>query len=1160
MAVKFTDAQNNAINSTGCVLVSAAAGSGKTAVLVERVVKMLTDRQSGVSADRMLIVTFTNAAAAEMLSRIENRLYKELQSSSGDDYEHINRQCYLIKSADICTIDSFCIRLVRENFALCSIEPDFKVTDDSSLYSVRREVLSEIISEHINDGEKFRLLTHLSNCRYGEEPLMDLMDGIYISAKKSTDVGVFINSLKVPYNTPFDREHIWYKYAFSYADERLSQIDNKVRHLAEAALFCENTDKAVLYSESVSNIIHDVRIAVNSGEWDSVFEVVRSAKLGSLPAKSTDEMKLYKEQIVRDIESIKSLFGNPALGVADDIKKLSGPVELLSDMVTEYNERLFERLKEENKFSFDDIEQLALKLICSVDENKVIHKTEFADSIISRYDRVLVDEFQDVNELQDTLFEVLSGGGKNLFIVGDVKQSIYAFRGSDPDIFLAKKTAYKDYSETNPEDKRKILLLDNFRSRKGICSAVNFFFENLMSEQVGSLVYDEGERLNCGAEFPENNQIATDLLVIDKVDDDSSDSVIQSEAIAIADYIERTVKKGEILRGEGDSLRSVKYGDFCILLAALKDKSGVIADELNRRLIPAKVSDGEFSSSTEIVTLSALLHIIDNPQSDVDLLRVLMSPLYSFSAEELAEIRVGRKDMSLFAALSLFAAENEKAQEFLNQLSEFRRMSCMLPLDRFISYLIDKTDMMNIFYAMPDGEIRSQNLMQFMKLASDYASGNSGSIYGFLRYMSRLPEDAVKPAASQSENCVKIMSIHRSKGLQFPICIVAGLSNKINKSDAVDACIYSKENGIGFKYFDRDALEKNENLGHKVLSAESKKSIARERLRLLYVGMTRAEEKLCLVCSMKNAQKSLMRAALASNHGREKISGDFIINAANSAEYVLAAALIHPDSDALRRTAECSVSTVSTESSMAVRFIDAAKLKTENTTDKLSAAADVDLTKSILSNIEYSYPYAALSKIPSKVSVSKLANTEEYEHFAMTDRPAFMEKDGLNAAGRGTAIHKIMQFIDYKNENSIDSEIERLVSEKRISSSEAAVADRKRLSRFFESELFYRIKKADTVKREMRFLTELPVSVYDKEKTGAEDKFIVQGAVDLCFLEDDGVVVVDFKTDYTQSEEELKQKYSAQLSIYAAACEKIFSMPVKEKIIYSFHLSKEIRV
>ena len=396
--------------------------------------------------------------------------------------------------------------------------------------------------------------------------------------------------------------------------------------------------------------------------------------------------------------------------------------------------------------------------------------------------------------------------------------------------------------------------------------------------------------------------------------------------------------------------------------------------------------------------------------------------------------------------------------------------------------------------------------------------------------------------------------------MQFPICIVAGLSNKINKSDAVDACIYSKENGIGFKYFDRDALEKNENLGHKVLSAESKKSIARERLRLLYVGMTRAEEKLCLVCSMKNAQKSLMRAALASNHGREKISGDFIINAANSAEYVLAAALIHPDSDALRRTAECSVSTVSTESSMAVRFIDAAKLKTENTTDKLSAAADVDLTKSILSNIEYSYPYAALSNIPSKVSVSKLANTEEYEHFAMTDRPAFMEKDGLNAAGRGTAIHKIMQFIDYKNENSIDSEIERLVSEKRISSSEAAVADRKLLSRFFESELFYRIKKADTIKREMRFLTELPVSVYDKEKTGAEDKFIVQGAVDLCFLEDDGVVVVDFKTDYTQSEEELKQKYLAQLSIYAAACKKIFSMPVKEKIIYSFHLSKEIRV
>lgn len=1157
MAFEATKAQENAINAQGSILVSAAAGSGKTAVLVERVVKMLTDRKNPVFADRMLIVTFTNAAAAEMLSRIESRLYEELENDS--DSELLKRQCYLIKSADICTIDSFCIRLVRENFALCGIEPDFKVTDDGSLYSIRKEILTDIIGERIRANEKAtEKLLNLSSCRFGEEPLAELMDKIYISAKKTASVKGFINALSLPYNAPFGSDHIWYKYAFSFASDRVRSMLEKSERLAEAALYSENTDKAVLYSESVANIVSSIKTAVDGGAWDTVFSTVRSAEIGRVPNKSTEEMKYYKEQIVRDIKGIAALFYDSCDAVFEDIKDTAAAVNLLLDMVKDYDRRLFARLKEENKFSFDDIEQLALTLLCNEDENGNLSKSEYAENLIGRYDRVLVDEFQDVNDLQDTLFDILSNKGKNLFVVGDVKQSIYAFRGSNPDIFLAKKNAYAYYTEENADKKRKILLSDNFRSREGVCTCVNFFFEKLMSAQVGGLVYNDDEKLNCKAKFPENGQTATDLIVIDKVDDDSGDSLIKSEAIAIADYIENTINKGEILRDNSGTLRKAQYGDFCILLAALKDKSGVIADELNKRLIPAKVSDGEFFNSTEIVTLRALMSVIDNPKNDLELLRLLMSPLYCFSAEDLANIRANSAQTGLFSALCSYAVNDNKSRAFLDNIDELRRLSCILPLDGFISYIIDKTDMMNIFYSLPDGDIRAQNIMRFMKLSEDYASGFGGSIYGFLKYIESLPENSVKPSASKDDQYVKIMSVHGSKGLQFPICIVAGLSSKINTSDAISACIYSKEYGIGFKYLNKDILDKKENLGHKVLNAESRKEIARERLRLLYVAMTRAEEKLCLVCSLRNAQSGLFKAAQASDFGRGKINGDYIIGAQNSADYILAAAITHPDSDILRKTAECNVTTASVACSMNTSFVDASKIKSADEKNAKEQQPNDIFSEEISKNIEYKYPFEKLSSIPSKVSVSLLANKAENDHFAMTDRPSFMQKGRLDAAGRGTALHKALQFIKFGKAFDIDAELKRLSAEKRITAAEYDVIDKRALARFFESNLYKRICNSNNVKREMRFLTEMPVSFLNKESSDIDDRFIVQGAVDLCFLEDAGVVVVDFKTDFAENAEELKRKYNDQLSIYAVACEKIFGVPVKEKIIYSFHLSEQI--
>ena len=1158
MKFEPTREQSAAIDSKGTVLVSAAAGSGKTAVLVERVIKMLTNRENPVLANRLLIVTFTNAAASEMLSRIENRLYEEFEKNPND--ELINRQRYLIKSADICTIDSFCIRLVRDNFAICGIEPDFKVTDDTSLYSLRHQVLRKLIGEYIEEySQCFKLLLQLSNCRFDEENLIELVDNIYIDSKKRPFAQRYIDSLKVPYEVSFEAKHPWYEAAFSFAGDIIEESKRKVERLAHEALYCEKPDKCTEYSESVSAVVFCIDEAIRSHEWGKVYETVRSSKLGRLPNNTSDEFKALKELISNDIEDIKGLFYESEADIASENSFLAPAVSLLCEIVTEYATRLFDYLKEENTFSFDDIEQLAINMLCKLDENGNMVRSECADDIISRYDEVLVDEFQDVNDLQNTLFEILSDDSENLFIVGDVKQSIYAFRGSNPDIFLKKKDTYDDYFETGESRYKKILLSDNFRSRKGICDTVNYFFQNLMTSDVGSLVYDNGEQLNAGAVFPQNGEIDTDFMVVDKVDDDSEDSVAVTEAAAIVRYIKDTMAKGNILRDENGELRPAVYDDFCILLAALKNKSGDIADALNACGIPAKVNDGGFFDATEIVTALALLHIIDNPQSDVDLLRVLMSPIYGFTADELSAVRIAGRSMSLYSALCVYAENDDKAASFLSQISKFRRMSCMLSVDRFVAHVIDKTDMINIYYSMPGGEVRAENLMLLMNFASDYSGSSGGSIYGFLKYISSMPRNSVKTAGGSDSGCVKIMTVHRSKGLQFPICIVAGLATRINKSDSKSSYLYSDRAGIGFRYLKTDVFEKQQNLGHKILALHTDKRIAQERLRLLYVAMTRAEEKLCLVCCLKNASSCILRAAQATGYGEYPISGRFITKSADSAQYLIAAALMHPDADKLRNAAECKVMVKQTDSRMNVKVIDASKIGENRKSEKCVSTVDYGMLQKIRQNIQYKYPYEFLANIPAKTSVSLMANKDEAESFAMTDRPAFMERDGLSAADRGTAIHKIMQFIELKGIPDVEIEIKRLLAENRITENEAVAADRCMLKRFFDSELYRRIMLSDTVKREMRFLTELPVTYYGGNKN-SEDTFIVQGAVDLCFTEPDGVVIVDFKTDKVQNLLELKERYTNQLEIYAIAIQKIFGKPVKEKIIYSFNLSDIVNV
>lgn len=1156
MEFKPTESQQAAIDAKGTVLVSAAAGSGKTKVLVERVIKMLTDRENPVMADRLLIVTFTNAAAGEMLSRIESRLYEEYEKNPDD--ELINRQKYLIKSADICTIDSFCIRIVRDNFALCDIEPDFKVANYNALALIRREVLSDLINRQLqNPGETFKKLLKITNCKFDESNLFKVIDDLYSKVTVMPFPKRHIDLLKKPYTVPFAAGNPWYDAAFDTAREKIAAAQKSAGRFAEEAQILGNV-KVNEYAQTLAAVIYTVYEAVGSGDWDKVFECAASASLPNVPKNVTpDLLKALKASASSNLKYIKDMFYAKREDVENEIAGYADAAVLLCDLLNGYSDELLKRLKEENIFSFGDIEQMATNLLCDIDSDGNITCSERGAELISRYDEVLVDEFQDVNDLQNTLFEFLSDNSKKLFVVGDVKQSIYGFRGSNPDIFLKKKNAYGDYSTGGNETGKRITLSHNFRSRKGICDAVNYFFENIMTGDVGSLTYGEAEKLNPKVNYPENGETETDFLLIDTAGDDSEDSIIEIEAKAIAEYVKSLVSK-KILSDKNGGLRPVEYGDICILMPSIQEKGVAVADVLTKYGIPAVVSRGGFLESTEVITALSLLAVINNPQNDVELLKVMMSPVYGFTAADLAEMRVNRKDMSLYSALRLYAAESEKAKAFLDELSELRRMSCMLPIDRFVSFALDKTDMVNTFYSMPGGSIRAQNLMRLMQLSGEYSSGGSGSVFGFLKYVMSAGDDSSKTADSAGDS-VRIMSIHRSKGLQFPVCIVAGLSIRKNNADTAPPCLYSRNYGIAFKYFDKDALESKENFGCGIIKKEINDEKVRERLRLLYVAMTRAEEKLCVVCCMKNAAAVLEKAADASDTGKEAIKGNYIISSSSSANYMLAAAILHPDADELRKVIGEDITLRKTESRINFRFINSAEIEIDEAAERVSEP-DETLAEKLDGNIKYAYPFAALADIPAKAAVTALSNREETEAFAMTQRPSFMQKDGLSAAGRGTATHKVMQFIDFSESPDIDAEIEKLVFENRISENEAAAVDRRQIKNFFDSPLYRRIISSGTVRREMRFLTELPVSMYGEGAKDLKDKFIVQGAVDLCFLEPDGVVVVDFKTDRVDSMSELKKRYAAQLGIYSVACEKIFGKSVKERIIYSFSLSDEITV
>ncbi len=1150
-----TKQQEKAIITRGSVLVTAAAGSGKTAVLVERVVEMLCREKNPASVDRLVIVTFTKAAAAEMRMRIEKRIIEKLKENPND--RHLSRQLMILPSARICTIDTFCIDLVRENFDAFSLTPDFKIGDGASLAPLYTEATDRVLEKYYatRQNETESLLRAL-NCTWGDSKLTDAILSVFEYSRNLPFPEQWLKRCKECYKN-LDSDFFSQCRALALEEPHSALISAKEQLKNALEIIDENEKLATAYKEKLKDA-YSLAERICESDRDTAFSLCKTAAVPVIYGHSGDGtaavVRRARSAFLAATKNFAAAMDTDDLTAMQNLKAAAPFAVTLLEMTEDFADTLFSLMREKNTLTFYNTEQMALELLCDVSDCEY-RMSQKALELCEGIDEILVDEYQDTNDLQDTLFYLLSDYGKKLFAVGDVKQSIYGFRGANPENFVRKKEEYIPLADAAVDDRKKIVLSSNFRSRKGICDFVNYFCSLVMSKKLGGVEYGEEEVLNSINSFPNSGFTDTEVHIISAADSD--DTVELAEAKHIAAYIKNNVGKDTFLK-DGKALRPARYSDFAILLRSPSTHSEVYMEELKKAGIPARFDVGGFITSVEVSTVLSLLKTINNPTQDVPLLACMMSPVFAFSADDVAEIRLYDRGTTLYGAVVTAANEgNEKAKILLERLRQYRRAAVTMSPERLVAYLYEETGLLDSVCAMDDGERRRKNLLLLLDYAKSYGN-DGGDSRGFATYIEKIGV-SVKTPAGNGGDAVNIVSFHGSKGLQYPVCIIAGCFRRFNDSDVKKNLLIDRTLGVAFKIADNANNCYINNVAREAIARTVKKRNLSEELRVMYVALTRAEERLVVLLSASNPAKHAADIAEKINSGN---GDDVLFGTSGYFDWFLYALLKSKENQPLRDAlgvkigeeylcdAECKIKTVLSAAETAENTeVTAEEINTESIDDE-----------EIIKRFEYVYPFEALGTVKSKLSVSEIAHKRLAET-NFTAQPAFLSKAGLTPAQRGTATHKFMQFADYfAAAEDLEKEKNRLVENGFMTTAEVVAVDTAELAKFFSCELFLRMSRCIELHREMRFLSEFSA----KELYGADiessEKTVVQGVIDCVIEEEDFITVLDFKTDRVKNGEQLKELYAAQLNIYAAACERIFSKPVKEKLLYSFCLGDVIKV
>lgn len=1181
MGVNWTTDQRHAIECRkGSVLVSAAAGSGKTTVLVERVIRRLTDEDNPCSAEDLLIVTFTRAATAQMREKIGAAILKRLSEDPTD--RHLRRQYMLLPFAKICTIDSFCNDLVRENFHALGISPDYSLLDNETAVIMKNDVCEAMLErayEEDSDG-RFSELSDMMSSGSSDEDFAKLIIKMYDISTAYPFPDLWLDSLIGEYSQPDINKSRWggiiKKYVCDMLDYCVSSSNDMMAAMESDSIVADAYGAAV---QSDINMYAELREKVNR-DWDEALEAFNTVKymgLGRVPKGYESETKnvvtTARKKLKDLLKKVPGIMCVSSEEHADDMRLLRDPVTKLIELVKQFGREYSAEKDKMNSADFSDILHRALNLLAVSDGSGGYIKTDLARELSSHYVEILVDEYQDINEAQDMIFRAISADENNLFTVGDVKQSIYRFRQAMPEIFLRRRST--THSFESGKYPLGITLGSNFRSRVGVTSCVNYIFRQLMSTEAGELEYDDSEALNAAAKYPERDTPDCELHVV--TDKGNRADTLEAQARYVAKYIERTVREGKMLVTKGGALHPASYGDFCILLRTAKNVSSVYANALSERGIPVfSPETGGFFEAAEISFILSLLRVLDNPVQDIPLAAVMLSPLFGFSAGELADIRASAKERleagetePLYRSVAVSADEgSKKAAAFLKKIESLRRLSLTLSAGELVRRVCEETGFDAIVGAMPDGERRRLNIGLLCDYAEKYeAAGNLG-LSGFIRFIDKVARTSgdLATAARPSENAdiVRIMTVHQSKGLEFPICILADMQHAFNERDNTESVLISSSAGLGMKRRTEDGISVYDTASRRAAVITSERMGRSEEMRVLYVALTRAKENLVMVTSVPNPEKGLAKVAVECGIG-ERTNPFAVLRMNNFSDLVLMALMRHPAADELRKLSGVDVPIFLPEKDrfkLKVVVSDSESFMTESANEQKIAAKPVFFDE-VCERLDYSDPRSVLSSVPAKRAASDGSERGINREYFASSRPAFMSSGGLTPAQRGTATHKFMQFSNYAAARAdIESELARLVDGGFLSEEEGKAVNVSAAKRFFMSSLAERIFASDNVMREKKFAALFPAKFFYPELTGeaTEEKIVVQGIADCVFVEDGKLVIVDYKTDTGVDAEALLDRYSAQLGIYREALSQALGMPVKETLLYSFFMNSTVKV
>lgn len=1292
MGMKFTPEQQRVIElHNSNILVSAAAGSGKTAVLVERIIRMICDGEHPADIDRLLIVTFTNAAAAEMRERIAAGIIARLEADPGN--EHIQKQSALLHNAQITTIDSFSLFLIRNHFNEIGLDPDFRVADEGEIKLLQQEVLAQLLEDaYAGNFVPEEALT--SREGYGNEgtvPEMEAPEQFHAcveyfcpGGRESVLEQHILNLSRYAGSFPWpaewleerkndyaagDMEALVHSDYGQYLTERVNRtVEGCLEKLREVKRLCELPDGPYMYGELTEAEIEQLERLTSCKDLEEQAAKVPAVTFARLPSKKDDSVDPAKRELAKAIRnSVKdtlsdlseSYFKTPLELAVEQGKACREPLRMLLDLVLEFDRRLLAAKQERHLIDFSDMEHYALQILLkrekveetgSIGTDRAKTKYRIVPSDVAMeyrqyFQEILIDEYQDSNLVQEYLLSAISGeaeGHYNRFMVGDVKQSIYKFRLARPELFLEK---YDIYQETG--DLCRIDLAKNFRSRIQVVDAVNDVFSRIMSREIGGIAYDDKAALYPGAVYPaqEDPAYGSELLLIRKPEkgerEESGigeqhaegagvlvdyDNVRQLEALAIAARIKQLKGSLQVMEKSAGELRPVRYSDMVILLRTTSGWDEEFKKILEQQGIPVYItSKTGYFGALEVQELLQFLRVLDNPRQDIPLFGVMQSVFGGFTQEEIAQIRSGgeghsRKRMTLYEALKEVAQSgrtveegeeisagesageeaelSQKADTFLQRIGHYRDLTPFTSIRDLLQRILDDYDYLNYVTALPAGSKRRANVEMLLTKASAFEKTSYFGLFHFIRYMEQLEKYDVDygEADTLDENAdvVRIMSIHKSKGLEFPVVFVSGLSKRFNMQDANQSLIVDMDLGVAVDYVDSVRRIKNKTLRRTVLSAKMKEDNLAEELRVLYVALTRAREKLILTAVLDKADE---KWELAQMTGQERLTYLDFCEAGSYMDFLLP---ILPQTG-------IAVKTLRTEDLAVEELREQLRMGDRREQLRLIACGETTLTGDPEENerklmylrerFAYQYPHPGLQKLYTKTTVSELkiaamAEKDEAAFHTFEEKevvpyiPGFRrEQEKVSGAVRGNAFHRTMELLDFtylftesglftgcpnnyeeyrrgldKNrlQNRLEEFLQRETISLRLTEEYAKAVSLPKILNFLEQELAYRMWRAQEqglLYREQPFVLGIDAKRLDPDLPEGE-KVLIQGIIDVFFIEDGEIVLLDYKTDVIDSLEALWNRYNVQIQYYEEALTKLMQMPVKERILYSFYLEK----